>query len=103
MKAIKLSVALQMVLRAGVAKRQCCCMPVLLSAGVAACQWHAATTEVERRPLVKQRPERSVDYTSGTDRGKAKTRSCKHGGRLQGVSHIKARLGRSAVWLLLLF
>lgn len=25
------------------------------------------------------------------------------GGRLQGLSHIKARLGRSAVWLLLLF
>ena len=46
-----------------VAKRRCCCVPVLLRAGVAACR--CCCVPVAR---VQQRPERSVDHASSNDR-----------------------------------
>ncbi len=46
------------------AKRQCCCVPVLLSAS-GACP---ATTGTECRPRVQQRPKWNVDRLLSTDR-----------------------------------
>ena len=51
-------------LRACVAKRRCCCVPVLLSAS-GACP---ATTGTECRPRVWQRPKWNEDRLLSTDR-----------------------------------